>query len=70
LRWTQWLKPIILATQKVEIRRIVVQAQPRQKFKRPHLNKWVCMVVHMWGSTSRRIAMQAAPDIKQDPISK
>jgi hypothetical protein len=26
----QWLMPIILATEKAEIRRIVVQSQPRQ----------------------------------------
>jgi hypothetical protein len=28
----QWLTSIILATQKVEIRRMVVQGQPKQKF--------------------------------------
>jgi hypothetical protein len=33
----QWLRPIILATQETEIKRIVVQSQPRQKCVRPYL---------------------------------
>jgi hypothetical protein len=36
----QWLTPIILATQKAEIRRIMVQSQPRQIVSaRPSLKK-------------------------------
>jgi hypothetical protein len=31
--------PIILATQEAEIRRILVQSQPRQIFMRPYLEK-------------------------------
>jgi hypothetical protein len=31
--------PVILATQVAEIRRILFQSQPRQKFVRPYLKK-------------------------------
>jgi hypothetical protein len=34
-----WLVPVISATQKAEIRRIVIEGQPRQKISLPHLNK-------------------------------
>jgi hypothetical protein len=42
----RWLKPIILATQEAEIRRIVVRGHPRQKVSKTHLNQWLGMVVH------------------------
>jgi hypothetical protein len=29
--WAQWLKPVTLATQEAEVRRIRVQGQPKQK---------------------------------------
>jgi hypothetical protein len=35
----QWLTPIILATQEAEIRRIVVQSQPRQTVRETYLEK-------------------------------
>jgi hypothetical protein len=34
----QWLTPIILPTQEVEIRRIVIQGQPRQKVSKTHIS--------------------------------
>jgi hypothetical protein len=34
-----WLMPIILPTQQAEIRRIMVQSQPRQRVVRPYLEK-------------------------------
>jgi hypothetical protein len=34
----QWFKPVILAPQEIEIRRIVVQGQSGQKFARLHLS--------------------------------
>jgi hypothetical protein len=39
----QWFKPVILAPQEIEIRRIVVQGQSGQKFARLHLSgkSWV-----------------------------
>jgi hypothetical protein len=38
-RGHQWLTPVILANQEAEIRRIVVQSQPRQISGRPYLKK-------------------------------
>jgi hypothetical protein len=35
----QWLTPVILATQKAEIRKITIQSQPRQTGASPHLGK-------------------------------
>jgi hypothetical protein len=35
----QWLTPVILSTQKPEIRRIMVRSQPRQIVWRPYLKK-------------------------------
>jgi hypothetical protein len=39
ISWTQWYKPIITATQGVEIQMMIVQSQPRQILRRPHVNK-------------------------------
>jgi hypothetical protein len=36
-----WLKPLILATKEVEIKRILVQGQHRQKFHKTSLDKWL-----------------------------
>jgi hypothetical protein len=33
----QWLLPVILATLEAEVRRIMVEASPWQKFRRPYL---------------------------------
>jgi hypothetical protein len=38
-KWLQWLTPLILATQKTEIRRIKVRSQPRQNSLRDPLSK-------------------------------
>jgi hypothetical protein len=38
--WVWWYTPVILATGEVEIRRIEVQGQARQKLVRLHFNKW------------------------------
>jgi hypothetical protein len=58
----------------VEIGRIMVAAQPRQKFYRTPIstNGWVQrhmpVILAMWGSINRRIAALASLGIKQDPI--
>jgi hypothetical protein len=39
LSWCWWLTPIILATQKAEIRRVMVQSQTGQNNVRPYLEK-------------------------------
>jgi hypothetical protein len=41
-----WLTPIILDTQEVEIRKMVVQSQPQANSSRPYLKKG-------WGHSSR-----------------
>jgi hypothetical protein len=41
----QWLKPVILASQEAEIRRIKIRGQPRQKHE-TSLNQWLGTVVH------------------------
>jgi hypothetical protein len=61
--------PVILATQEVEIRGIVVQAQPRQKAtKSPSTNSWG-MVAHTYhpsyaGSINRSIVVKAGEKYK------
>jgi hypothetical protein len=60
----------------VEVRRIKVQGQtirPDKKFRIPHLNQWLHMVVHdchprYIRKHNRKI--QAGPGIKQDPTSE
>jgi hypothetical protein len=44
LNWMWCFTAVILATQKVEIWKIEVGGQPRQRFIKPHLNQWKCMV--------------------------
>jgi hypothetical protein len=71
----QWLMPINLDTQEVEIRRITVQGQPRQKVhKIPPQQKTLDMVVHSChsniGSIIRRTVVQAGLCKKQDSFSK
>jgi hypothetical protein len=76
----RWLKPIILATgrQRSEIGGLKFKANPGKKLVRPHLNQWQdvmacvchsCWEVGAWGSTSRRIMVEASPSIKRDLIS-
>jgi hypothetical protein len=36
---SQWLMPVIPATKEVQIRRIIVQSQPKQIIERPYLKK-------------------------------
>jgi hypothetical protein len=38
--------PVILTTQEVEIRRITVLVQPRQKVWETHLSQWLSVVAH------------------------
>jgi hypothetical protein len=59
----QWLKPVILATRKVEIQRIRVRGQPGQKFQDPiSTNCWawchMSVILAIWGSTNRRTMVQ------------
>jgi hypothetical protein len=63
--------PIILATLEMEIRRITVQVQHRQKkFMKPHLNHWLDMVVWCARVTPAIQGSTAGLGIKWDPILK
>jgi predicted RNase H-like nuclease len=42
----RYLKPVILNSWQVEIKRVVVQAQSGQRPHETHLNQWVGMLVH------------------------
>jgi hypothetical protein len=69
--WVEWLKPVILATQEVDNRRI----SSAKHLRAPHLNQWVGLMAHavtpaMQGSTSRKTVVSANSVIKQDLISK
>jgi hypothetical protein len=72
-----WLTPVILATQKVKIGRILVPGQPKQKkFSRPHLNRksWVWwhapVIATTAGSINRRTVVQVGQDKKERPYLK
>jgi hypothetical protein len=51
---------VILATQEAKIRRIVVQSQPRQQFKRPYLKK----TLHKKGGGGAGVAQGVGPEFK------
>jgi hypothetical protein len=62
----QWLKPIILAIWDVEIRRILIRGQSKQKAQETPsqlMNGWarwyVLIIPDMQGNTNRRIEVQA-----------
>jgi hypothetical protein len=68
--WVWWLMPVILVTQEVEIRRMEVPSLPWQKVcKTPsqlmagHSSMYLSTSV-TWGSTNRRITIQAGLIIK------
>jgi hypothetical protein len=44
----QWLQSIILATQKAEIGRIMVQGQSGQMLTRPYLTQWLGKEVYTY----------------------
>jgi hypothetical protein len=41
----QWLTPVLLAIQKAEMKRITFEASPGKKFRRPHFNQWLDVVM-------------------------
>jgi hypothetical protein len=67
---------VILATWEAEIRRIVIQGQPRQKVSEtPSLQKMLNVVVHTChpiyaGSINQRIKAHTGPGIKVRPLSE
>jgi hypothetical protein len=68
-RWGQALAPVIPATQKVEIRRITVQGQPKQigsKTPSQPISWAVCHAYHSsyMAGINRRIIVQACPGKK------
>jgi hypothetical protein len=70
-----WWVPVILSTWEVEILRIMVQGQPRQKvLKNPSQPMPGCsdasIIPATQQSTKRRMVVQASLGIKQDLILK
>jgi hypothetical protein len=69
--WAQRIKPIILATQEVEIRKIEAQGS---QFKRPNFNQkrwmWWCTTIIPAIGSIHRIAEQADHDINARPYLK
>jgi hypothetical protein len=74
--WLLWLKPIILATWEVEIGRIMIQGQPRQKVSKTPSQPMTgyggtCLSFQLcWKAQVGRSWFQADPGTKQEPISK
>jgi hypothetical protein len=65
LGWARWLKPIILVTWEVKIRRICIRGQPEQKVCESPIstNSWTqwhtLVITATQESTNRRILVQA-----------
>jgi hypothetical protein len=65
-----WLTSVILATQEVEIMRIVLQEQPQRKVPNTHLNQWLGVVAHTCHRSARRIMVQTSLGVDARPYLK
>jgi hypothetical protein len=49
---------------------MTIEVSTGKKFVRPHLTQWLGVVVPVWGSTDRRVVVQAGQGIKARPYLK
>jgi hypothetical protein len=60
LKLVWWYMSVILATQEAEIRRLMVQSEPRQIFLKPYLNKNLSQKKGWWCGSRYRPWVQTS----------